>query len=450
MKLHTFLILFIIGTIWSCTPTKLITEPILLPNPYHSTATYQIDTSPVFSNSFTGFVLYNPEEDRILDSLLYNKYFTPASNTKLFTCYAALKIFKDSIPALRYVISGDSLMFWGTGDPSLLNIDLDTNATVIQFLSKRTEKLFYAPQNVGARFGNGWSWDDYNYSFMSERNDLPLYGNMTRWRFKKGKKIPTSAPSYFDPMAVEATSSKNTSSLSRAEHDNIFKYNNPKKNRSHGRVIPMTTSSKLTRALLENALNRPIGDYTFSKSLNNHPNVKTIYSLPIDRVVREMMQSSDNFVAEQLLLSASYKLFDRFDAQKTMTYVKQQWLFDAPDEPIWEDGAGVSRYNLFTPRTMVYLLDKLRDEFGEERLFQIMAAGGKVGTLKRWYKNDTNEPYIYAKTGTLSNKLCLSGYLLTKSGKTLIFSFMHNNYVSGSKPLKIEMTRVLEFVRDNY
>ncbi|MGB0863867.1 MAG: D-alanyl-D-alanine carboxypeptidase [Saprospiraceae bacterium] len=450
MKLHFFLTLFIIGTIWSCTPTKVITEVIPPPNPYHSTATYQIDTSSVFSKSFTGFVLYNPEQDTILDSLLYNKYFTPASNTKLLTCYTALKVFKDSIPALRYVILGDSLIFWGTGDPSALNIDLDTNTTVIQFLSKRTEKLFYAPQNAGPRFGNGWSWDDYNYSFMSERNDLPLYGNMTHWKFKKGQKAPNCAPNYFDPMAVENSLPKNTSSLSRAEYDNIFRYNNPKKNRRHSRIIPMKTSNELTKALLENALNRPIGSFTFSKSLNNRRNVKTIYSLPIDRVVREMMQPSDNFVAEQLLLSASYKLFDRFDAQKAMTYAKQQWFYDAPDVPVWEDGAGVSRYNLFTPRTMVYLLDKLRDEFGEERLFQIMAAGGKSGTIKRWYKSDTNEPYIYAKTGTLSNKHCLSGYLLTKSGKTLIFSFMHNNHITSSKPLKVEMTRVLEFIRDNY
>jgi D-alanyl-D-alanine carboxypeptidase/D-alanyl-D-alanine-endopeptidase (penicillin-binding protein 4) len=450
MKLHVFFLFLISSIIWSCTPTKLITDIVPPVNPYHSTATYQIDTSPIFAKSFTGFVLYNPVKDNILDSLLYDKYFTPASNTKLFTSYAALKVFKDSIPALRYVISGDSLIFWGTGDPSLLNVDLEENATVIEFLSKRKEKLFYAPQSVGARFGNGWSWDDYNYSYMSERNDLPLYGNMMRWRFKKGIKTPTCVPSYFDPMAVEIPFSGNEPSLSRAEHDNTLKFTNPKNNRNFGRTIPMKTSNQLTNALLSAALNRPVGHYSFSKSLNNRQNVKTIYSLPIDRVVREMLESSDNLVAEQLLLAASYKLFDRFDAQKAMTYTKQQWLFDAPDEPVWEDGSGVSRYNLFTPRTMVYLLDKLRDEFGEERLFQMMAVGGESGTLKRWYKSDTKKPYIYAKTGTLSNKHCLSGYLLTKSGKTLIFSFMHNNYVSGSKPLKVEMTRVLEFVRDNY
>lgn len=450
MKLRVFFLFLISSIIWSCTPTKLITDKIPPINPYHLTATYQIDTSSILSKSFTGFVLYNPEKDTILDSLLYNKYFTPASNTKLFTCYAALKVFKDSIPALRYVISGDSLIFWGTGDPSLLNIDLDTNATVIEFLSKRKEKLFYAPQNAGARFGNGWSWDDYNYSYMPERNDLPLYGNMTHWRFKKGQKTPTCVPTYFDPMAVETTLSNDEPSLSRAEHDNIFRFSNPKKNQNHGRVIPIKTSHELTNALLSDVLNRPVGYYSFSKSLNNHPNVKTIYSLPIDRVVREMMQSSDNLVAEQLLLAASYQLFDRFDAQKAMTYVKQQWLFDAPDVPVWEDGSGVSRYNLFTPRTMVYLLDKLRNDFGEERLFQMMAAGGESGTIKRLYKSETDKPYIYAKTGTLSNKHCLSGYLLTKSGKTLIFSFMHNNYITGTKPLKDEMTRVLEFVRDNY
>src|SRR5690606_24586683 len=29
--------------------------------------------------------------------------------------------------------------------------------------------------------GPGWSWDDYNDSYMTERNALPAYGNTIRW-----------------------------------------------------------------------------------------------------------------------------------------------------------------------------------------------------------------------------------------------------------------------------
>ena len=434
--------------IWSCKPTQVIEVPAV--NPYHQTASYQIDTSPVFSKSFTGFVLYHPEKDTILDALLSDKYFTPASNTKLFTCYTALKIFGEKMPALRYYTNGDSLVFWGTGDPSLLNSDLDDDASVIDFLKNRKEKLYYAPQNVGQRFGNGWSWDDYNYGYMPERNDLPIYGNMTYWQFTKEKKKPVGQPDFFNQFLVEEVLAEYEPTISRTEHDNIFRYSNPKNAYSHKRVIPFKTSNKVTQQLLANAVQREIGLVPFSKTFNQKTNTKTVYGLSMDRVLQEMMQPSDNHVAEQLLLAAAYEKFDIFDIKKIMTYAKDKLMADAPDKLVWADGSGVSRYNLFTPRTMVYILDKMRDEFGEERLFKIFAAGGESGTIKRLYKSDTDTPYVYAKTGTLSNKHCLSGFVKTKSGKTLIFSFMHNNYISGSSPLKKEMTRVLEYIRDRY
>ncbi len=44
--------------------------------------------------------------DASANKYLYNhngqKYFVPASNTKLFSCYAALKYLGDSLPGLRY------------------------------------------------------------------------------------------------------------------------------------------------------------------------------------------------------------------------------------------------------------------------------------------------------------------------------------------------------------
>ena len=56
-------------------------------------------------------------------------------------------------------------------------------------------------------------------------------------------------------------------------------------------------------------------------------------------------------------------------------------------------------------------------------------------------------PYVFAKTGTLRHKHCLSGYLRTHSGRVLIFSFMHNNYTGSSARIKEEMQRVLEMVQ---
>ena len=119
-----------------------------------------------------------------------------------------------------------------------------------------------------------------------------------------------------------------------------------------------------------------------------------------------------------------------------------------PDDPQWVDGAGLSRYNLFTPRSIVWLWAQLLDKYGPEKLFPLLATGGVNGTIKNYYKAE--DAYIYGKTGPLSNNHALSGYLLTKSGKTLIFSFMNNNYPGESYPVKKRMEKILWEVRENY
>lgn len=78
------------------------------------------DQSAITNDHFTGFALYDMDEQKMIYEQNPDKYFTPASNTKLFTFYTCLRMLGDSIPALKYTLKNDSLIFWGTGDPSFL------------------------------------------------------------------------------------------------------------------------------------------------------------------------------------------------------------------------------------------------------------------------------------------------------------------------------------------
>src|SRR5687767_6714697 len=70
-----------------------------------------IATSSVFSSHFTGFALYDLSKQQMVYTRQADKYFIPASNTKLFTLYTSLQLLGDSIPALQYTIKNDSLIF---------------------------------------------------------------------------------------------------------------------------------------------------------------------------------------------------------------------------------------------------------------------------------------------------------------------------------------------------
>jgi D-alanyl-D-alanine carboxypeptidase/D-alanyl-D-alanine-endopeptidase (penicillin-binding protein 4) len=108
------------------------------------------------------------------------------------------------------------------------------------------------------------------------------------------------------------------------------------------------------------------------------------------------------------------------------------------------DGSGLSRYNLFSPKDMVVILNKMKNEFGMLRIKNIFPTGGQ-GTLNNYFKADSN--YIYAKTGSLSGVIALSGYLYTKKGKELIFSVLVNNHQASATDVRRAVEKFLKGVR---
>ncbi|MEM8966330.1 MAG: D-alanyl-D-alanine carboxypeptidase [Bacteroidota bacterium] len=410
-----------------------------------------IDESPVFQRSFTGFALYDAEQDEIIYEYQSDKYFTPASNTKIFTLYAGLKLLGDSIPALQYRRENNSLVFTGTGDPTFLHPDIESIDTTYQqqiyrFLRENNDKLVYTERpTTDNYFGPGWAWGDYNYYYSSEKSVFPIYANVVRFQFQAGIVKPLTYPQYFTSFVQGFADDSQSSYLRRDQHQNAFYYGTKADTLAFTRDVPFIQSTPLVLNLLQDTLQRRVNhllDYTGNMT-------DTLYSLPVDSVYQRMMQNSDNFIAEQLLLVCS-STQDTLSSEWAIDYVTENFLSDLPDEPIWVDGSGLSRYNLQTPRSILALLRKVDDELSDERIKTIFPAGGVSGTIENWYANPDGEPYVFAKTGTLSNKHALSGFLFTHSGKKLIFSFMHNNYITSSSVLKVEMEQVLQQLYENY
>ncbi|MEX1267882.1 MAG: D-alanyl-D-alanine carboxypeptidase [Balneolaceae bacterium] len=433
------------------------TEPVApSPGPGESDLSVMMDTSSVFSKSITGLMLYDPESDSTLYAFRERNFLTPASNTKLYTFYAGMKMLPEQVPSLMYEIRGDSLIFWGTGDPSFLHPDHPDSAAY-QFLKDRSETLYYSDAHYrDESLGSGWAWDDYNSYYSAEKSPFPIYGNVMRYEVERirQEKIrfsgdkPDIEPAPLRNMIIEEESNGDEPLLIRHRTANEYYYT-PKADTVRFEVkFPIHYTPELITELLADTLGREV--HYLDEPLPENP--QWLYNASRDSLMKHMLQPSDNLIAEQMLLMISSTLEGQpFSTRSAIDYVKENFFEFLPDEPSWVDGSGLSRYNLFTPRSTVALLTELYLEHDSHLLFSLLPAGGESGTIRNWYAHpEGGAPFVFAKTGTLRHNHALSGYLVTRSGRNLIFSFVHNNYTISVNDIRREMEKFLLHIHENY
>lgn len=390
------------------------------------------------------------ESQQIIYQKNEEKYFTAASNTKILTLHICSKTLSDSIPAIEYIIRGDSLIFWGTGDPSFLHPNLSIDSTVYHFLTNRKEQLYFSSDNFHDNvYGPGWAWDDYFYSFQAEKSPFPIHGNLVHFKKQKKENAYTITPPLFKKYFHHNEKMDLPDARVIRQRDyNFFEFNKiSATGKSFSRYLPFKYSDDLLIQLLSESIQKKVNLYPFK--IQPPTDRKRKYSVTSKLLYREMMQESDNFIAEQLLLLAANELCDTLSFKKAIHFAKTNIFPEFPDQPIMRDGSGLSRYNLITPRTIVSVLRKLYQDIPQEELFPLFSVAGQNGSLKNWYEKDA-PIFLYGKTGSMSNVFCLSGYLITKKGRRMAFSFMHNNFPSSSKAHREEMAKILKDIYLEY
>lgn len=96
------------------------------------------------------------------------------------------------------------------------------------------------------------------------------------------------------------------------------------------------------------------------------------------------------------------------------------------------DGAGMSSYNRITPRAATMLLGWIARQPWGAAWRETLPIAGQDGTLRGRFKGTSLEGKLFAKTGSLNAARALSGYLVTRSGRMLVFSALANDMPEGS------------------
>ncbi len=397
-----------------------------------------IANHPSLQDHFVGFVLQD-DAGRELVNINGDMRFTPASNMKIYTLYASLSMHQGSMKALDYRTSGDSLIIRGTGDPSLLG-RFDLDSMVYDFLRDHPGDIYLVDQTV-PRFGSGWAWDDYAYYYQKELSALPIYDNAV-WVSRDSMGVFRYSE-YASAWITQDTLSH--SRINRGELDNEYVINPNKVDTGRIHEAPFFHHDTVKYELLSRALNRPV--YKLSEPDNKEYNA--LYHNPLDTLYKALMIESDNYIAEQLMINLALSDTSYTDYRQLMHEVVDSVWQNLPGDLRWVDGSGLSRYNLVSPRQTIWVLQQISRIWTDEQIKTYFPHddAGTLGTAFRMPAGgQLDEPFVYAKTGTLSNNHNLSGYIYTRSGSRLIFSFMNNHYTCPKSDIVKAMHDVLSEV----
>ncbi len=401
-----------------------------------------IDKEDVAS-AHIGISIFDADNGKYLYNYQADKYFIPASNTKLFTLYAGLKYLHDSLVAARYTMQDGTVFLQATGDPTFLHPDFK-NQPLLKFLQrKEIKKVIINTSFASEPFGMGWSWDDYPYDYMAERDPFPIYGDLATVIFDGDsiRTIPPVLKQFVSGMPVK----NHIWSVNRQLAGHFFTIDTANGSLKNEKQTTMAMEKGLFAArYLADTLHK---EAETERGKFNVQQSTPVYSQPKDSLFKIMMHRSDNFFAEQTLLMTGNEYLGEMNDRRMIDTLLHSDLKDLPEKPSWVDGSGLSRYNLFSPQDFIWLLNKLKNEFGLERL-KVILPGANDGSLEGLYKG--YEQHIYAKTGTVSNNLALSGYLITKKKRLLIFSVLVGNHKAFNSSLRKEIESFITSVIDKY
>lgn len=431
MQYRYWLLLSILFLVIGCSPYRHINQ----------TAQQTVIQSKALQMAHVGISIYEPATNKYWYNYQGDKFFVPASNTKIPTTYAAMKYLGDSLVAAKYIIEDSAIILEAAGDPTFLHPDFKSQP-LYDFLKEtafKSTRLFV--KFAAEPLGSGWSWNDFNATYMAERDPFPIYGNLVQFTMNDSLTI---IPATFRNSIIGYPLPDKPWSVERLLGDNVFMINNAEGTKDPVKSVPMKMGLGLYASVfLSDTLGKKVGMYPFPLEGNS----KKFYSQPTDSLLKPLMHRSDNFFAEQTLLMVSNQLLGFMSDAKIIDTLLKTDLKDLPQMPRWVDGSGLSRYNLFTPQSFVAILNKMQKEFGMARLKEIFPAGND-GTLRNYYVSDS--AFIWAKTGTLSGVVALSGYLLTKKDKLLLFSVLVNNHRASATDVRRAVEQFLVGVREKY
>ncbi len=148
-----------------------------------------------------------------------------------------------------------------------------------------------------------------------------------------------------------------------------------------------------------------------------------VHSPRMSTLIRLTNTPSDNFFAEMLLKGLGASFAGAGTTAAGAAVVRAQ-LASFGVRPRLDDGSGLSRTDLTSPRQVVAVLERMASNPG---FTDSLAIGGETGTLQDEMRGTVAQGNCIGKTGTLHDVANLAGYCNASDGHRLVFAFLMNN-----------------------
>ncbi|MDG3496813.1 MULTISPECIES: D-alanyl-D-alanine carboxypeptidase/D-alanyl-D-alanine endopeptidase [Pseudanabaena] len=435
----------------------------------------KIAQSPKLNHSRIGvFIQTNETKSQILASLDSDRYFIPASNTKLFVTATALKtlgadyrfatrLMSHNLPNDRGEID-NGLWLVASGDPSLQSAT-GLKSLVTQLKNKGVKQInggiWTLTARKGAEIGDNWEWGDLQEYYGAKASPFTINENALDW---------VVSPSAIGKPAIFAWEEPNFANDWRVDNQSITvgadEVSTLQVIRPYGQKVAIITGqvpeksepelggvaipdpeANLLALLHQELIAQGITISLDSNSNHNSNQAQKLppiqdlaiaLSPPLSELISITNKNSNNLYAELLLRA----LGDRFhevlpdDSVSGGLLAVNKYLQSInipPDNALLVDGSGLSRRNLTTPKTIVQLLQSMASD---RHFRRSLAIAGVDGSLTNRFKNTDAQGLIQAKTGGLTGAVALSGYASPPHYREVIFSIIINNSNLPSKELK--------------
>ena len=436
---------------------------------------------PRFAAASFGVKIVSLDTGKTLFEHDAGKYFSPASNSKLYTVALALdrlggdyriktSLYSVNRPDPAGLLKGP-LIVYGRGDPTI-NARLHGGD-----IYRALDPLVRALKQAGVKriagdligddsfihgppYGSGWAWDDMQNYYGAEISALTINDNTLQVIVQPGASNGAPCRIEFSPATQYLKVRNRTQTVAGGRRSLNF-YRPIEANELYvtGQLplgdtnyvddVTMHNPAGLFVSFFREALARQgirvSGRTRTANWLDQQANPRDwsklyelghVESLPMRAIAREVQKPSQNLYTDLLLAHIGAleqsKEGHWFQTTEDVGIRELRKFLEKAGVPRgavqFEEGSGLSRNNLTTPNATIALLQYMSRHAEAEAYQNALPIAGLDGTLRNRMKGTPAAGNVRAKTGTLRWAISLSGHVKSAAGERLIFSLMLNRY----------------------